>query len=84
MAHWSRTYTVQSLAKSADIIHLKIRRRDGKEVVAKWDLLQRITNELCGADAYAIEVFPPEDQLVDETNLRHLWVIRADWLPRLL
>lgn len=40
-----------------------------------WRHMQRIKNELVGEDRWALEWFPDEDQLVDEANERHLWVL---------
>lgn len=54
------------------IVHLNIRRRDGA-VVRDWRHLQRIKNELIGAECEAIEIFPAESRLVDTCNKYHLW-----------
>ena len=40
-----------------------------------WHEMQRIKNELAGRDATAVEVYPPESQLVDEAEMFHLWVL---------
>lgn len=53
---------------------LSIKRRD-KKVIHDWRAFQRIKNELCGENREAIEIYPPEDQLVDEANQFHLWVL---------
>jgi hypothetical protein len=55
--------------------HLTIERHDGKAIVAKWDVLQQIKNEVAGEEAYAVEIFPAEDQVINEVNRRHLWVL---------
>ncbi len=59
------------------MIHLKIRRSDGKSGIS-WDTLQQIKNEMVGQDAWAIEVFPAQDSLVNEANIRHLWLVPPD------
>jgi hypothetical protein len=56
------------------IDHLIIRRHDGG-VDFPWAHLQRIKDELLGAERVAVEVFPPRSQLVDDANCRHLWVL---------
>lgn len=53
--------------------HLAIRRHDGTEILG-WDILQRIKNEIVGRDRIAVEVFPAADDLVNEANMRHLFV----------
>lgn len=46
-----------------------------------WSEKQRIKNEIFGEDAVAIEVFPKEDELVDEANMYHIWVLHEFELP---
>ena len=53
---------------------LSIKRLD-REIIRDWRHLQRIKTELCGAEREAIEIFPPESQLVDSANQFHLWVL---------
>lgn len=53
--------------------HLSIRRRDNT-AVHDWRDLQRIKNEIVGAECEAIEIYPAESRLVDTSNQYHLWV----------
>lgn len=53
---------------------LSIKRLD-RGVVRDWRHLQRIKTELCGPESEAVEIFPPESQLVDTANQFHLWVL---------
>ncbi len=62
--------------------HVRIRRRDGKPVVLPWDHLQRLIHESAGPEACAVEVFPPLDDVVDEANMRHFWLVEPDDLMR--
>jgi hypothetical protein len=49
-----------------------------------WDDLQEIKNEVAGRDERAIEIYPAADELVNEANIRHLWVVPWDFpLPNL-
>lgn len=68
---WARVYTTQLQGP-----HLSIRRRDGRPVQCKWDVLQRIKNDTMGPDVAAVEVFPREADVVNEQNTRHLWVVQ--------
>jgi hypothetical protein len=52
--------------------HLTIKRRSGKDGIP-WDVLQRIKNEMLGEDCTAVEVYPPQREVVNEVNMRHLW-----------
>lgn len=57
-----------------EITHLAIRRLDGN-VTRSWADLQRIKNELTGAERTAVEVFPPESELLDGADMFHLFVL---------
>lgn len=57
--------------------HLRVRRYDDRDGIT-WDELQAVKNERLGPDARAIEIYPPESELVNEANIRHLWVIPDD------
>ena len=57
-------------------IHLSIRHQNRK-AIRDWRHFQRIKNELVGAEREAIEIFPPESQLVDTANQYHLFVLPA-------
>jgi hypothetical protein len=55
------------------MLHLSIKRND-RHVIRDWRHLQAIKNEVCGRECTAVEIFPPESQLVDSANEYHLWV----------
>lgn len=56
--------------------HLTVEKFDGTDGVT-WDELQAVKNEMLGPEAACVEVYPPESELVNDVNRRHLWVI--DW-----
>lgn len=69
-------YSVQISALVAggqEMLHLRVRRHDGA-MPRSWADLQRIKDELVGAERVAVQVFPAASELVDEANLAHLWV----------
>lgn len=76
----SREFLVQVHEEPDDVIRLSINRSalesDGnwKEGIS-WDELQRIKNECGYADRMAIEIFPPQAEVVNVANIRHLWVL---------
>lgn len=41
-----------------------------------WWEAQRIKNEIVGEGATAVEVYPPQDEVVDGANMYHLWTVR--------
>lgn len=73
---WQTTYDAQF-----DGAHLRVRRLDGRPVRCGWDALYRIKNDVAGPDARCVEVFPPSADLVDELNIRHLFVVPDGVLP---
>lgn len=42
-----------------------------------WDEIQRLKAEAGYGDAWAVEVFPAADQVVNVANIRHVWVLPA-------
>ena len=40
-----------------------------------WDVLQGIKNKIGYGDKCAIEIYPPEKDLVNVANMRHLWIV---------
>ena len=40
-----------------------------------WDELQRIKSEIGYGDRWAVEIFPPDDKVINVANLRHLWLL---------
>lgn len=70
-------YSIQFYHHQTDwgfVTRLVVRRHDEKPGIS-WADKQRIKNELVGCDRTAIEVFPPESELVDNAHLYHLWVL---------
>jgi hypothetical protein len=53
--------------------HLAITRHDGS-FINDWRHLQKIKNDICGSQRWAVQIFPSEKYLVDSTNVIHLWV----------
>lgn len=45
------------------------------ERIARWEPLQRIKNEVVGTATLAIEVYPREDDVVNDCHVYHLWVL---------
>lgn len=44
-----------------------------------WDDLQRVKSEIGYGDRLAVEIYPPDADVVNVANMRHLWLV--DWLP---
>lgn len=59
------------------MLHISICRHD-RAPIHDWRHLQAIKNEVVGKERTAVEIYPPESQLVDTSNQYHLWVFPAD------
>jgi hypothetical protein len=78
----NQTYSVQKIEHETHpgIVHLLLRRHnDGTEF--PWRDLQKIKDRFGGQDRWAVEMFPPLAAVVDNHNLRHLWVMPAGYVP---
>lgn len=40
-----------------------------------WDELQAIKREIGYGEFYAVEVFPPDRDIINVANVRHLWIL---------
>lgn len=40
-----------------------------------WDDLQRLKGECGRGDRWAVELFPPDAEVVNVANLRHVWLV---------
>lgn len=58
---------------------LTVRRADGTEIQS-WDELQRVKNEIAGPERLAVEFYPPQANVINLENLRHLWVLPPGWV----
>lgn len=42
-----------------------------------WDELMRVKSECGLGDVWAVEIYPPNEEVVDVANMRHLWLLAA-------
>jgi len=57
--------------------HLAVSSLSGRR--PNWHEMQRIKNEIVGTEATAVEVYPPQSQMVDAADMFHIWTV--DPLP---
>lgn len=74
-AHVNEIFTVLERKAEAGITHLMISSLSGDR--PSWWEAQRIKNEIAGRGATAVEVYPPQSEVVDDADAYHLWVIPA-------
>ena len=75
----SRDFLVQVFRETPSLVRLSVSRTevtgDRWADGITWDELQRLKSE-CGRDKMpAVEIYPPDDEIVNVGNLRHLWVL---------
>ena len=63
--------------------HMFVEREDGGPIRCGWDTLQAIKNEYLGVDACAVEVFPPESEVMNDVNRRHFYLVSPAKVPSL-
>lgn len=85
VAAWlNQTYAVQLFQHPTHpgIDHLCVNRHDERTEIP-WPDLQAIKDRLLrdGQLRWALEIFPPRLGVIDNCNLRHLWVMPSDWTP---
>ncbi|WP_020178052.1 hypothetical protein [Methylopila sp. M107] len=73
--HHNGVFAVLERAMPDGVRHLGISSLSG--VRPTWWEAQRIKDELAGVEATAVEVYPPRDEVVDEADMFHLWVLTA-------
>jgi len=58
------------------VIHAAVSSLSG--VRPSWYEMQRIKDELFGATLTAVEIYPPHSEIVDGSDMFHLWVLPKD------
>ena len=80
---WTREFDAQVTESRSAIGWVRHRRSNvPTEAKASAGMSCRPSRTSCSVlDALAIEFYPPAHDVVDETNMRHLWELPADLLP---
>ena len=72
-AHHNEIFTVLERHAPAGVRHFMVSSLSG--IRPSFHEMQRIKNELAGLDATAIEVYPPQSQLIDGADAYHIWIV---------
>lgn len=67
-------------ATGQQIVWLSMRRND-RRPLHDFRHLQRIKNAIVGPDVEAVQIYPREDRLIDESNQTHLWCYPGSIFP---
>lgn len=73
IAHRNAVFAVLERPIPGGVRHLAIASLSG--IRPTWWEAQRIKSELAGEDATAVEVYPPQSEIVDGADMFHLWVL---------
>lgn len=73
VAHKNRVFSVLDRTDFSGARHLAV--TSLSEVRPTWPEMQRIKDEIAGPEMTAIEVYPPKDEIVDDADMYHIWVI---------
>lgn len=81
----SRFHLVQAFEEAGGATRLSVNRtsvsNNGRwDEGMAWDELQMVKRQVGFGDYYAIEIYPRDRDIVNVSNMRHLWVMR-DPLP---
>ena len=78
----SKYYLVQVFQEKNDVIRASVNKIELLENGRwsdglTWDDLQGTKQQIGRGGAYAIEVYPNDDDVVNVANMRHLWILPA-------
>lgn len=73
VAHKNRVFCVLERVVQGGVRHLAV--TSGSCIRPTWYEMQRIKDELAGAEATAVEVYPPRSEIVDGADMFHIWVL---------
>lgn len=74
-AHLNEVFCVLDRNLPDGTRHLMISSLTGERPT--WWEAQRIKNEIAGVNATAVEVYPPQAEVVDDADAYHLWILPA-------
>ena len=72
-AHRNVVFSVLDRVLANGVRHLAVSSLSG--IRPTWPEMQRIKNELAGPTSTAVEVYPPDSQVMDEADMFHIWVL---------
>jgi hypothetical protein len=89
LRHWrSRKFSAMLFRESSGRFRLTVHRteidtlsHDRWKAGITWDSLQKIKRECGFGDSWCVECYPPDHEVQDVQNMRHLWVLIGDEPP---
>jgi hypothetical protein len=71
--HRNKVFSVLERLDASGVIHAGVASLSG--IRPTWYEMQRIKNELFGTDATGIEIYPPDNDVIDGADMFHLWIL---------
>jgi hypothetical protein len=73
---WENDKYVVCSRKVENFEHVAICRKDGK--IVTWIEKQEIKDELFGEERIAIEIYPKHNEIINDSNVYHLWIYEGE------
>lgn len=71
--HRNKIFSVLERKDESGVTHAGIASLSG--IRPTWYEMQRVKDELFGADKTAVEIYPPRSEIVDGSDMFHVWVL---------
>ncbi len=75
-AYRNAVFSVLEREDSAGVVHAAVTSFSG--IRPTWYEMQRIKNELFGAESTAVEIYPPAADVVDGSDMFHIWILPGE------
>lgn len=75
-AYRNAVFTVLERLDSSGVIHVGVASLSG--IRPTWYEMQRIKDELFGIAKTAVEIYPPAGEIVDGSDMFHLWILPGE------
>ena len=72
----NKVFSVLERLDATGVIHAGVSSLSG--IRPTWYEMQRIKDELFGATKTAVEIYPPSDDVVDGSDMFHLWILPGE------
>lgn len=77
----SKSLSLGRLCVQRTHANLLIRKANRDDTPISWEELQQIKDDVGFGDYYCVEIYPPNADCVNVSNMRHLWLVPTDLLP---
>ena len=71
----SQNMGVRFVPGLGSVFHLRFYRSDGSNEPLSWEDIQEGKRDLGFGDSAAVEIYPPDSEVINDANIRHLWVL---------